>query len=124
LTLIMDERSGAPPVPQAVQAYHDLLAWLIPLLDQFPRTRRFTLGVRLESGLLRVLQALVEAAYSRDRRELLLHANRELSVNRHLWQLAFELKVIASRRYEHGARMIDELGRQFGGWLRSQGQDR
>jgi hypothetical protein len=32
--------------PQALQSCHDLLLWLIPLLDQFPRSRRFTLGER------------------------------------------------------------------------------
>jgi hypothetical protein len=32
--------------PQAVQACHELLLWLIPQLDKFPRARRFTLGVR------------------------------------------------------------------------------
>jgi hypothetical protein len=55
-------------VPRAVQACHELLAWLIPHLDQFPRVRRFTLGERLETGFLSVLEALVEAAYSRDKR--------------------------------------------------------
>ena len=29
------------PVPQAVQACHELLLWLIPQLDTFPRSRRF-----------------------------------------------------------------------------------
>lgn len=33
-------------VPRAVQLCHELLAWLIPLLDQFPRQRRFTLYER------------------------------------------------------------------------------
>ena len=32
--------------PHAVQSCHDLLLWLIPLLDKFPRSRRFTLGER------------------------------------------------------------------------------
>ncbi len=35
-------------MPQAVQLCHDLLLWLIPHLDKFPRTRRFTLRDRLE----------------------------------------------------------------------------
>jgi hypothetical protein len=49
-------------VPQAVQSCHELLLWLIPQLDTFPRARRFTLGERLESGVLEVLGLLVEAA--------------------------------------------------------------
>jgi hypothetical protein len=108
-------------VPRAVPACHELLAWLIPHLDQFPRVRRFTLGERLETGFLGVLEALVEAAYSRDKRAFLSRANRQLEVNRHLWWLALELKVIDLRRYEYGARLMDDLGRQIGGWLRAKG---
>ena len=109
-------------VPHAVESCHALLTWLIPLLDQFPRQRRFTLGERLETAQINVLEALVEAAYSRDKRALLSRANRKLSVNRHLWRIALELKVINLKRYEHGARMMDDLGRQIGGWLRSRAQ--
>lgn len=109
----------ADTTPRAVQLCHDLLGWLIPLLDQFPRSRRFTHGERLESGIIAVLESLVEAAYSREKGEALAAANRRLAVDRHLWRLALELKVIDLKRYAHGARLMDELGRQIGGWLRS-----
>ena len=109
-------------VPRAVQACHELLAWLIPLLDDFPRARRFTLGERLETGLLEVLEELVDASYSRDKRVPLSRANRRLSVNRHLWRLALELKVINLKRYEHGARLMEGLGKQIGGWLKFKGE--
>jgi len=38
----------AATVPQAVQSCHELLLWLILQLDKFPRSRRFTLGERIE----------------------------------------------------------------------------
>lgn len=107
-------------VPQAVQACHELLLWLIPQLDKFPRVRRFTLGERIEGGLLEVLELLVEAAYSRNKEAVLHRANLRLDVMRHLWRVAHELKVLAPRRYEHGATLMDDLGRQIGGWIRSQ----
>ena len=110
----------APSVPQAVQSCHELLLWLIPQLDKFPRVRRFTLGGRIEGGLLEVLELLVEAAYTRNKEAVLHRANLRLDVMRHLWRLAHELKVIVTRRYEHGATLMDDLGRQIGGWLRSQ----
>src|SRR5215831_3173757 len=109
-------------VPQAVQACLELLLWLIPQLDKFPRSRRFTLGERIEAGLLEVLELLVEAAYQRNKEVSLRRANLRLEVVRHLWRLAHELKVMATRQYEHGAKLIDDLGRQIGGWLRSQPQ--
>jgi hypothetical protein len=69
--------------------------------------------------LLDVLELLVEAAYTRNKEAPLQRANVRLEVVRHLWQLARELRVVAIRQYEHGARLLDDLGRQIGGWLRS-----
>ena len=48
-------------VPQAVQSCHDLLLWVIPQLDKFPRVRRFTLGERIEVLCFSVCAELVEA---------------------------------------------------------------
>ena len=106
-------------IPEAVQACHEFLLWLLPQLDKFPRVRRFTLGERLEEGLLLVLELLVEAAYTRSKEQPLQRANLRLEVIRHLWRVAHELKIISTRRYEHGAGLVDDLGRQIGGWLRS-----
>ena len=106
--------------PQAVQACHDLLCWLVPQLDKFPRNRRFTLGERLESGFLNVLELLITAAYGREKRIPLLEANRRLAVCRHLWRICYELQVISLKRYEHGAKLIDGIGGQIGNWAKSQ----
>jgi hypothetical protein len=115
-------RSTARGVPQAVDACHGLLVWLVPQLDKFPRTRRFTLGARLEEAVLEVLEALIEAAYSRSKREPLRRANLRLAVGRHLWRAAYELQVVPHRQYQYGARLIDDLGRQIGAWLRARSE--
>lgn len=58
-----------------MQACHELLLWLIPHLDKLPRQRRFTLGERLEANLLSVLEALIEAAYSKSKAQPLKTAD-------------------------------------------------
>ncbi len=122
----MADDTARDAAPRAVQACHDLLVWLIPQLDKFPRVRRFTLGERMETILLEVLELLVEAAFSRDadKRVALKRANLRLEVTRHLWRLAHEMQVISTRRYEHGAKLMNELGQQVGGWLRAGGGQR
>ena len=107
-------------VPKAVQDCHELIVWMINHIDKFPRNRRFTLGERLEMRLLTVLEVLIEAAYTRDRRPLLKRANVQIAVTRHLWRMAHELKLVSTRQYEHGAGLTDALGRQIGGWLKTQ----
>ncbi len=109
-------------MPQVVEDCHQLLLWMIPLLIKFPRVHRFTLGERLESGLLAILELLVEAAYRKQKGDLLTSANRRLAVVRHLWRLSYELHVTSLPRYEYGARLINELGAQIGSWRKSLNQ--
>jgi len=63
-----------PSVAQVVQSCHELLLWLIPQLDKFPRVRRFTLEERIEAGVLAVLELVVEAAYTRNKEASLQRA--------------------------------------------------
>ena len=90
----------AASVPQAVQSCHELLLWLIPQLDKLPCARRFTLGERIEAGVIEVLELLVEAAYTRNKETPLRRANLRLEIVRHLWRVGFELKDIATRQYD------------------------
>ena len=51
-------------LPQAVDDCHKVLVWLVPMLDQFPKSRRYTLGSKLENEMLEVLEALLNATCS------------------------------------------------------------
>jgi hypothetical protein len=93
-----------------VQACHELIRWMIPQLDRLPRLRRFTLGERLDLAQLEVLDLLVEAAYTRNKQAALQRAN-------------LRLEAVPTRRYGHGTELMDALGRQIGGWLRSSRQE-
>jgi hypothetical protein len=106
----------APVEPLAVQDCHGLLKWMLPVIDRMPRSRRYSLGTRIENGLIEVLGRLVAASYSRDKRAELLAANRELAIVRHLWRLCRELELVNVDRHAHGARLMVDLGRQIGGW--------
>lgn len=102
--------------PKVVEDCHELLEWMIPKLDQFPRNRRFTLGERLENGLLIVLENLIAAAYQKSNVDLLKTANLQLDLVRHLWRLAHGLKAISLESYGNGSQRLTELGRQIGDW--------
>lgn len=102
----------------ALEAHQRFLLWLIPTLEKFPRAQRFLLGDRIESAALDVLERLIEATYTRERRSLLQQANLGLTKLRHLLRLAHDLRYLDHRRYEHAARAIDETGRLIGGWLK------
>jgi hypothetical protein len=64
------KRTGA-----AIEAHYQFLIWLMPTVEKFPRSHKFTLGDRIENAALDVLDALIEATYTRDRMPHLRRAN-------------------------------------------------
>ncbi len=103
----------------ALEAMYQFLLWLVPALDKFPRSQKFILGDRIETAALDVLDALIAATYTRGRDTLLADANLGLERLRFFMRLSHELRLIDTRRYEHAARGIDEIGRLVGGWVKA-----
>jgi hypothetical protein len=106
----------------ALEAHFQFLSWLSPTIEKFPRSQKFTLGDRIQATGLDVLEALIEATYSRDRHPPLSRANLGLEKLRFFFRLAFELKILDGRRFEHAARNIDDIGRLVGGWAKAHNQ--
>jgi hypothetical protein len=99
----------------ALEAHQQFILWLVPTVEKFPRARKFLLGDRIQATALDVLEALIEATYSRDRRGHLARANLGLEKLRVLFRLAVQLRCLDPRRYEHAARAIDGVG----GWAKA-----
>ncbi len=106
-----------PKEVDAITRLYDLILWLIPKIDKFPRSRRFTLGDRIEVLTLEILELLIEAAYTR-RKGVLRTANLKLEKLRYLIRLAKDLKAINLKAYATAAKLIDDVGRSIGGWLK------
>lgn len=57
---------------------YDLILWSCNHTSKFPRNHRFVLGERIERNLYDLLEILVRAKYTRERKELLDQANLNL----------------------------------------------
>jgi len=84
----------------AISKFYDLILWITPITEAFPRSLRHTLGHRIVNELLDVLRTLVEARYSRKGRPLLERANLGIDYARHLIRLSKDLKALSLNRYQ------------------------
>jgi hypothetical protein len=103
----------------AVEAHFQFLMWLVPAIEKFPRTQKFLLGDRIQTTALDILECLIEATYTRDRKDQLARANLGIEKLRFFFRLAVELHYLDRRRYQHAARTLDEIGRLIGGWVKA-----
>ena len=99
---------------------YDLTLWLLPQVARFRRSHRFTLGDRLETLVLDILEHLVEAQYRSKKLNILYDTNIALERLRFMVRLAKDLKLLSVRRYEFAVSAIDEIGTLLGGWIKQQ----
>lgn len=98
---------------------YDLLRWLLPATVKFPREHRFVLATAVQQTTLRFQERIIEAARAEDPRPGLHLADTDLTKLRLYLRLCRDLKLLSPGQYEHIARMVSEIGRLLGGWLRS-----
>ncbi len=96
---------------------YDLLVWLIPLTQKFPKDQRFVLAKRVQDTTLDLYELLVQARRTKPpdkKREVLADADLKVELLRLYVRLCKDLKLVSIPQYEQGARAVDEIGRLLG----------
>jgi hypothetical protein len=97
----------------------DLLSWLLPKAERFPKVYRATVTQRLMDAALDFQEALFDAQSQRGttRQRHLRAADAHLNKLRLYLRLAHQWGWLTHGQYQHVSEMVAELGRLLGGWL-------
>ncbi len=98
----------------------DLLSWLIPQCERFPKMQRFVVTQRMQGAALDFQEAIFEAN-ARSGAERLHHlqtADAQLNKLRLYLRLSRQWEWLGSGQYAHVSRMVSEIGKLLGGWIR------
>jgi hypothetical protein len=98
----------------------DLLEWLVPKGEAFPRAYRHTVTARMLGAALDLSEQLYDAQSRRggQRRDSLSQADAILNKLRLYLRLAHHWRWLSDGQHEHVSRMVAEIGRLLGGWIR------
>jgi hypothetical protein len=77
-------KSDEPPV--LLVRWYEVVKWLLERVESFPKNQRFIFGQRVADAALDILDLLVEAAYRKEKRDVLVRAN--LRLERLRWLLS------------------------------------
>lgn len=98
----------------------DLLAWLLPKAEKFPRSYRFTVTQRMMDAALDCQEAVLSAQSQRDeaRRAALREADTDLNRLRLYLRLAHHWHWLSDSQYQHVSVQVAEIGKLLGGWIK------
>lgn len=94
----------------------DLLVWLLPFTQKFPKEQRFVLAARLQNAAFNFYEEITAASLSKNKKEHLEKADVELQKLRLYLRLCQRLQYFSKGQYEHVFKMVEEVGRLLGGW--------
>ncbi|EGJ33170.1 MULTISPECIES: diversity-generating retroelement protein Avd [Moorena] len=103
-----------------IQRTYELIKWYVPILNRLPRDHKFILGDRIISGLYDLLDNLIVARYAQEKLTILKNLNSRLDILRHQTRLLLDFKLIKTERYEYASKLLNEIGKELGGWIKQQ----
>jgi hypothetical protein len=98
---------------------YDMLIWLIPATQKFPKDQRFVLAKRVQDKAFEFQEAIIAAGMGGEKSEKARHLQEADICLRQLQvyiRMSFNLKFITMGQYEHVSKMTVEIGRILGGW--------
>lgn len=100
----------------------DLLAWLLPKIEKFPRIYRHTLTQRIMLTALELQENLITAqAYrQRDRVKYLRLCDAKLMQLRVYLRLIHQWQWLSDKQYHYISAIIAEIGKMLGAWLKKE----
>ena len=100
----------------------DLLGWLLPHTERFPRPFQHTLTRRLADAALDFQEALFDAQSQggTTRKKHLREADAALNKLRLYLRLVHRLRWLNDGQYQHVSAMVAELGRLLGSWIKTE----
>ena len=100
----------------------DFLKWLLLKTDKFPKKVRFTFSNRMNNLALDIVEALVEARYSKSKFLILRQTNLNLEKLRILFRISYESRFLSHESYHCGIKKINEVGQMLGGWMKNRNE--
>lgn len=100
---------------------YDFVRWLIPQTVKFPREQRFVVAERLQTAAMDFMDCLYQATDASRQADALRQADVKLKQLRFYLRLSHDLQLLDTRRYEHAGRLLEEVGRLLGAWIKQMG---
>jgi hypothetical protein len=100
--------STKPEAPVVLVKWYDYAKWVLERVESLPKNQKYVLGQRLSNQVMEVLELLVEASYSREKRDLLATVNRKMEVVRWTVRMCKDQNLLSASQFTHSARCLNK----------------
>ncbi len=104
-----------------LQKTYDMIVYGNICLKEFPKHEKHVMAANIRSSMYRLLELIVRANKKYHKKTTLQDIDIELELLRTYIRFSTDPKVryLPLRKYENWSKMLNEIGRMLGGWIKS-----
>lgn len=103
------------------QKVYDFILYIFPIIDRFPKFEKFVLCTQIKTCAIEIARGIIKANKTKNKRPFLYEIDIKLDELRMLLRLAHDRKYLSHKSYEHSSKLLSEIGKMLGGWIKSAG---
>jgi hypothetical protein len=100
--------------------WYDVSKWLLNKTEKFPKKVRFSFSNRIDNLALDILEGIIEARYSKEKKDVLRRIDLNMEKLQVLLRMCHDMQYLDHKGYEFATKKINESGKMVGGWRMQQ----
>jgi len=103
------------------QKTYELYKLFYQFTQHFPKKDRYTIGQKIECGILEVIEGIVTASQlsKSEKLPILQKTSIKLDLLKVLIRLSKDLKILDNKKYLALESYLQEIGKMLGGWIKA-----
>lgn len=102
-----------------LQKTYDMIQYGYTCLRQFPKSEKYALASEMKAVMARLLRLIIQANKRYFKKTTLQDIDIELATLRAYTRLAKDLGFLSIKKYENWSKLLSEIGKMLGGWIKS-----
>lgn len=102
-----------------LQKVYDMTKYGYNALKQFPKSEKFALAADIKRCMHLILERTIEANKKYYKKTTLQELDVEIAKLKAYLRLSFELGYLPQKKYEIWSKLVVEIGKMLGGWMKS-----
>jgi len=103
------------------QKVYDFMLYIFPIIDRFPKYEKFALCTELKNTILKLHTLTIRANKSKRKKQGAYEIDICLEELRMLIRFSHDRKYLSKKSYEHSSKLLLEIGKILGGWIKTMG---
>ncbi len=101
------------------QKVYDMILYAYPAIEQFPKSQKFSLAQDMKKNMNQIMRLVITANKKYTKKTTLQELDIEVTALKTYIRIACDLNYLSIKKYEVWSKMLVEIGRMVGGWIKS-----